>query len=193
MKITPVLLIVLLLTLLATSLVQAQTTEKIALYADKFGTDCSISDTGAPVVFVYMIHEGTGLRLGSVFRAPQPPCWTGATWVGDAFPPGFVFVRSTQDGLGLEVGYGCAALPVYIGKMIFETAGAAEDCCKYPVLAHGYPPQLYPPGVVALDCETHRFPILGGSAVINENANCPCAPPLAAESTTWGRVKSLYH
>jgi hypothetical protein len=138
MKITPALM-GMLLVLLASSLVRAQTTEKITLYADKFGTDCSISDTGASVVFVYMIHEGTGLRLGSVFRAPKPACWTGATWVGDAFPPGFLFAESTQDDLGLEVGYGCTLLPVYIGRMIFETAGAAQDCCKYPVLAHEYP------------------------------------------------------
>lgn len=194
MKITLALLVTPLLMLLATSPVQAQTREKIALFADKAGTDCSISDTEVRTVIVYVIHVGAGSRAATVFRAPKPECWIGATWVGDGFPAGFVFAGSSQ-GSGLEVGYmACLPLPVYVGKIIFEATGDAQECCHYPVL-----PVLptwnpaYPHVVLAFDCFNRYVPISGGSAVINENSSCPCAPPLAVESTTWGRVKSLYH
>jgi hypothetical protein len=194
MKITTTLVaavVVVLLTILATSLVQAQTTEKIALYADKAGTDCSISDTEVRTVIVHMIHVGTGLRLGALFRAPKPDCWMGATWVGDGFPAGYLFAFSSQSA-GLEVSYmACLPLPVYIGKIIFEATGAAQECCPYPVLPTLNP--IYPHIVAAIDCFSRLMPVAGGSVVINENASCPCAPPLAVESTTWGRVKSLYN
>jgi hypothetical protein len=192
MKITPVLLVVLLLTLFATSLVQAQTTEKITLYADRAGTDCSISDTREGTLFVYMFHVGTtGTRNGCEFRAPKPECWTGATWVGDNFQPSFLYIGTSQGG-DLSVAYAaCLPLPVYIGKMIFEVTGAAQACCPYPVLS-----SVWHPSVLTVDCQIpppQEIPILGGSAVINEDPSCPCEPPLAVESTTWGRVKSLYN
>jgi len=192
MKITTALL-GLLLVLSANSLVQAQTTEKIALYADQAGTDCSISDTRVRTIIVYMIHLGSGSRSYDVFRAPKPECWTGATWVGEVINA-FVFSGSTQ-GAGVEVGYGpCMPLPIYVGKMFYEATGAAQECCTYPVLPHGYPALYLPPGILTLECQgSHYIPIIGGSAVINENSSCPCAPPLAVNSATWGRIKSLYH
>ena len=187
MKITPVLLVVLLLALFAASLVQAQTTEKIALYADRAGTDCSISDTGVGTVIVYLFHEGTGTRTVCEFRAPKPECWTGATWVGDGYA--FPAVLGQSQGPDVIVAYpGCIPLPIYIGKIVFEVTGEAQPCCGYSVL-----PSIYYTSVVTADCiNPFTIPIQGGSVVINENASCPCAPPLAVEATTWGQIKSLY-
>ncbi len=186
MKIATVLLS-LVLVLSGKSLVQAQTAEGIMLYADKFGTDCSISDTRAGTVFVYIFHVGTGMRGGCEFRAPKPECWTGATWVGDDFL-GYGVAGQSQ-GPDCSVAYrACLPLPVYVGKMVFEVTGAAQACCVYNVLPSEYRPE----SVLSGDCQGRELPILGGSAVINENDSCPCAPPLAVESTTWGRVKSLY-
>jgi hypothetical protein len=192
MKTTPLLLAVSLLALLTTSLADAQTTEKITLFADRFGADCSISDTREGTLFVYMFHVGgTGTRSGCEFRAPKPGCWTGATWVGDNFQPTFLYIGASQGG-DLSVAYAaCLPLPIYIGKMIFEVTGAAQVCCPYPVI-----PSVWYARVLTVDCGVipeKEIPISGGSAVINENASCPCSPPLAVESTTWGRVKSLYH
>ena len=189
MKITTALLGLMLV--LSVSLpVQAQMAEQITLYADKFGTDCSISDTGEGTVIVYIFHVGTGTRIGCEFRVPKPECWAGATWVGDNF--GSFGVIGQSQGPDVSVAYGaCLPLPIYVGKMVFEVTGSAEPCCRYPVL-----PSVYVPwSVITVDCtsDANTIPILGGSAVINENASCSCEPPLAAESTTWGRVKSLYH
>lgn len=189
MKITPVLRVVVLLTLFATSLVQAQTTEKIALYADRAGTDCSIDDTTVRTLSVYIIHEGTGSRTEAKFGAPKPDCWTGATWVGEVLQAA-LFSGTTQSS-DLQVAYtGCLSLPIYVGRMIFEVTGAAQACCRYPVL----PSVFYPGTIIVHGCTPAEIyiPILGGSATINENASCPCAPPLAVESTTWGQIKSLY-
>ena len=191
MKVTPVLPVALLLTLLATSPVQAQTTEKIALYADKFGTDCSITDVGVRTVYVYMIHEGTGTRTGSEFRAPKPDCWTGAVWDGDELFATVGGQIGYSQGPFLALAYSaCLPLPVYLGRIAFEATGDAEACCRYPVL----PSAFEPASVVAVNCSFDPpIPILAGSTVINENASCPCGPPLAVESATWGQIKSLYH
>ena len=187
MKVTPALLGILLV-LPANSLVRAQTTEKMALFADRAGTDCSISDTGEGTAIVYIFHVGTGTRTGCEFRAPKPECWIGATWVGDAYA--FFFTLGQSQGPDVSVAYdACLTLPIYLGKMIFEVSGNAQPCCRYPVL-----PSVYEPaGILTVDCLGQGIRILSGPAVINENSSCPCAPPLAVEATTWGRVKSLYN
>jgi hypothetical protein len=191
MKITRVLPVVLLLTLVATTLTQAQTTEKIALYADRLGTDCSVADHGVTEVAVYMFHVGTGTRTGASFRAPKPACWAGASWSGDELNGSTIYARAgnTQSQYLDIIYFGCVPLPIYLGKMLFDATGTAESCCAFPVL----PILDYPTNIGGIDCFSRRIPILGGSVVINENASCPCAPPLAVESTTWGRVKSLYN
>ena len=190
MKVTSVLLGVLLLTLLATSLVQAQTTEKITLYADQAGTDCSISETGVQEVSVYMFHEGAGGRLGVLFRALKPPCWTGATWIRDSIDSWLHM--GTSQGQYLAVSYGatagCGILPIYIGKIVFAVTGVAEACCTLRVI-----PGVGEQSVITADCNSFNIPIMAGYAVINEDASCPCSPPLAVDTVTWGRIKSLYH
>lgn len=188
MKITPVLPVVMLLTFLATSLAHAQTTEKLALYADKFGTDCSVSDTGVQSIIVYVIHEGTGTRSGVEFSAVKPQCWTGATFAGEFWNyPTVGGTYGASQGPTLQLFYfACRTLPLYLGKMVFDAIGASQACCNYPVLPSSWE------GLVSFDCYSRYVPILGGSVVINENANCPCAPPLAVESTSWGQIKALY-
>jgi len=188
MKITPALL-GLVLVLSADSLVQAQTAESITLYADRAGTDCSVSDTGVGTAIVYIFHVGTGTRGACEFRAPKPECWSGATWVGDNYA--FPAVLGQSQGPYVTVAYpACLPLPIYIGKIVFDVTGTAQACCRYPVL-----PSVYYQSVVTIDCKNpaEPLPILGGSVVINEDASCPCERPVALESTTWGRVKSLYH
>ena len=124
MRIKHLPLLVLLLTPLTATRVPAQTTEKIALYADRAGTDCSISDSGVGEAIVYIFHVGTGTRIGCEFRAPKPACWIGATWVGDSYAFDFVFGQS--QGPDVSVAYtACLPLPIYIGKMVFEVTGAS--------------------------------------------------------------------
>lgn len=165
-------------------------TEKIALYADAWGSDCSITDTAPGVVEVHMIHIGSVGSTGASFRAPAPACWTGAIWLGDVISP-FLTIGTTQ-GNFIDVGYStCLVSPIHIGRMNFYSAGTGGPCCEYPVLpSTGYPT------AVSVDCAVpfgNLVAIGGGSVMINENSNCLCDPPLAVEETTWGRVKALYH
>ncbi|NIM65349.1 MAG: hypothetical protein GTO51_05090 [Candidatus Latescibacteria bacterium] len=52
--------------------------------------------------------------------------------------------------------------------------------------------------VEAFDCDYRVVPIVGGSDIINATAECWCPPPpdgcypVALESSTWGKIKSLY-
>ena len=73
--------------------------------------------------------------------------------------------------------------------MNFTAIGHGQPCCDYPVLPA--PPE---PGVQVYRCDDRIYHYgTGRGVIINPDASCPCDTPLATESTTWGRVKSLYH
>jgi hypothetical protein len=164
-------------------------TEKIGLYADALGTDCSIADTGPGIIEVHMIHYGSEGSIGVSFRAPKPACWVGAIWVGDVLSEPFQALGGTQQAY-YDVGYaGCRVSPIHIGKMNYFSAGTSNPCCEYPVLPS------YFPTVISVDCQVPfgaEVRIGAGKVTINENENCPCNPPVAVEETTWGGVKALY-
>jgi len=170
-------------------------TEKLTLYADAGGSDCSIADTAPGVVEVHIIWTGSGGRKALRFRAPKPACWTGATWLGDVIAGNFLTIGTTQSD-DLSIAWtACFDLPIYVGKMNFFGVGTGEPCCQYPVLP-GVHSEI-PGSVVGVDCNPPPFgtkvAIGAGKVTINETEDCLCNPPLAVEETTWGRVKALYH
>jgi hypothetical protein len=177
-------------------------TEKITLYADAEGSDCSVTDTAPAIVAVYMFHVGSGVRKASRFMAPKPACWTGAVWVGDVIAPDTEHIGSTQGDFAVNynvAGVSCfnvpRALPIYIGKINYFLTSIGPSCCEYPVLPS--PNSEIPGSVITIVCDNPPFGTLiaigAGKATINENEDCPCNPPLAIEESTWGRVKALYH
>jgi hypothetical protein len=168
-------------------------TEKLTLYADAGGSDCSIADTAPGLVEVHMIWAGSGGRTALHFRAPKPACWTGATWLGDVIAGNFASIGTTQSVSYTIAWTDCFDLPFYVGKMNFFGVGTGEPCCQYPVLAATM--SEIPGSVVGLDCQQpfgNKVAVGAGSATINETEDCLCNPPLAVEETTWGRVKALY-
>jgi len=172
-------------------------TEKITLYADAAGTDCSVTETVPGLVSVYMFHLGSGDRAMSRFMAPKPTCWTSAVWAGDLVSPDMWYTGNTQTGLTVfyqAPGVACyqapMSLPTYIGTISYFVVSIGPSCCEYAVL-----PIPAAASVQAADCNSPFGTLLAigaGKVTINETEDCPCNPPLAIEETTWGRVKSLY-
>jgi hypothetical protein len=170
---------------------RVQANEEVALFTDAQMTSCSVTESFPGVVVLHLFHVGSGCRRGVEFKAPIPACWAGATWLGDNIVSPFLTIGSTQ-GPWLAIAYTeNRALPVYLGTITIMTAGTGGGCCEYPVLNS----DAYPPKVVAtVDCANNLLFTSGGKAVINADASCPCGQhPTPVESTTWGRVKSLYH
>jgi hypothetical protein len=167
--------------------------EKITLYADAAGTDCSVTETVPGLVSVYLFHVGLGRRRASFFTARKPDCWTGAVWVGDVFPPGMAFIGNTQSDFSVHY-CDCRDLPTFIGTINYFVTSIGSSCCEYPVLPMSNP--QIPGSVLTHDCSvpfSTLYAIGAGKVTINETEDCLCDPPLAVEETTWGRVKALYH
>jgi hypothetical protein len=161
--------------------VHAQTT-KVELFADANGTSCELVDQGTALRSIYVFHTGTASSTGLRFKVSKPDCWLGATWVGDVSP----FVTVGSSSLDWSVAYvACKTLPVYVGQINYFATGASLPCCE--IVAQ---PAFQ---FVWTDCDFGEHPLVAGQkVVINANESCRCGGPLATETSTWGRVKSLY-
>jgi hypothetical protein len=164
--------------------------DRIEFSADAVMSTCVVSDAPG-LVRVHMFHTGSLPAAGVFFFAPTPPCWVGATWLGDIIVspwlPGYANSHSPN---GLAVTYqACVQPPIYLGYMNFLVSGQALPCCEYHVIAPTGSPGVV--GVSNCDLQTYRVASTR-PAIINGNSNCPCESPLSTAETTWGRVKALY-
>lgn len=163
---------------------------RVELYADTQMSTCSISEPiSPPIVQVHAFLKAQGLVTGVRFKAPKPDCWVGATWLGDA---------SIYGGIGnsqsdWSVGFGQCLTGdsgVHIGAMSYLISGQALACCVVDAL-----PAIQ---FVYTDCASPFFlehPLSPSKPlIVNPDNTCGCQGGivLRTESTTWGRVKSLY-
>jgi hypothetical protein len=175
--------------------------DRLDLYADQGMTQCSLSDTSPGLKFVHVFLSGPASATAVGFIAPRPPCWQGATWVGDALPGARAISGNTQTEFfttlyevpGTDPNANpCKVPPVLVCSVLFVTTGAALPCCEMSVA-----PIPHPVGsflhLYYHDCFFDEKPLAVGQKVtINPDASCPCGLPVATEQSTWGRVKSLY-
>jgi hypothetical protein len=162
--------------------------DTIGLYADPSGESCNIvATTPFALTYVYVVHVTDG-AAASMFRAPKPACWTGATWIGDSTPYcAGVGCGDSQTGIALV--YGACRIDVHILTITYFVQGASESCCLYPLLPHPWSPGGQ---VEVADCQFNPGVAMGLIAAVNGGPTCPCGYPVPVEETTWGRVKSLY-
>jgi len=172
--------------------------DKIELYANLERTQCTLSENvDPPGVSIYVFLTGPVPATGARFKVPKPDCWVGATWVGDSLYPEHLSVGDSQTdwSIGFFAGHGgCIPShtpPIFIGTVNFSVAGQSLPCCEVKV----EPAQQF----VFTDCDVnyaYEHPLSTGQTVfVNADASCSCELsllPLRTESSTWGRVKSLY-
>jgi hypothetical protein len=160
---------------------------RIVFFADEAMSICELVDDGLAIRAVHVFLLGSEPSTGAGIAAPKPACWSGATWVGDIVPV-------TEGGGGqygnsqtvLSIAFGaCLSPPLHVATINYFTTGVAGDCCGYNVV----------PGVTRyVACVTFdEVPAAPAPPlIINPNETCRCGQPVAAEASTWGRVKSLY-
>jgi hypothetical protein len=154
------------------------------LYADPQGMNEVIWDTPpGGLRLVYVVHMGNPLggATGCQFSAPMPACFTGV-YLSDSniFP---VVIGTSQTGAA--VGYGaCRSYPIHVMTIAFFGYGTTPECCFWWVQ-----PDPNVGDVLAGDCNYGVVSVTGGATIFNPSEN---GCPTSEESSTWGKVKSLY-
>ncbi len=176
----------------------AQATDYLRFYSDVAGTTCFLNYTDIGVATVHIFQTGPVRSAALQFSAIAPACWSGATWLGDAVNGAWLSLGSSQDPVyGLSVATsGCQDLPLYVGSINHLVTDLSVECCEY---APGPIEDARVPGTLQyVDCtnpSSHNWvirPLQPVGLTVNSNPSCPCEQPLAATTTTWGRVKALY-
>jgi hypothetical protein len=160
----------------------------ISAYADPFGTDVCLYDTGVGILEVFIVHNIVltypSEAQASQFAAPKPACLEG-TYLDESSP--FPTVGNSQTGISIAYP-GCQTEgPLLILTIRYTVTGNTPAGCAYEVV----PDPADPTGQVTfVDCSSVVQETWGGVAYIN--GYDPICEPVAAEETTWGRIKSLY-
>jgi hypothetical protein len=156
----------------------------LILADDTRGEDCDLEDKSAGIRSFLVVHVSATNVAACMFSAPVPACFTG-TWLSDT-PQYPVTLGDSQNGI--SVGYGeCLSSPIHVMTINFFCQGTSSNCCYYKIFPH---PDVESGEVEVADCFGNVIPGIGGRAVVNPTASCPCGPP--TQDSTWGRVKSLY-
>jgi hypothetical protein len=89
---------------------------------------------------------------------------------------------------GVAIGYGaCVPSPNHILTIQYFGSGLTGPCCLYKV----YPDPFIPSAQIeVVDCANNILFATGGAALINPDATCTCY--VAAEETTWGKMKAIF-
>ena len=154
------------------------------LFADNQGLACNITvPVGSPLT-VYVVHKSPSGATGSVWRLSAP---TGPTFFYNGGSVGNANILSIGDPVsGISLAYGgCINGDFLIYSLnFFATAPVAP--CTYMRLVED-PTQ---PAPISVDCNFAEVPVVAGQGILNATVACDC--DVATESTTWGKVKSLY-
>ncbi len=173
--------------LLAAVSTSATAQHKIALYADAAHSVTEAFDNSPGMLTLYVVHEGFELDgTAAFFKIVGSPGFTGV-WTGET--TSFLFMGTSQTGLSLAYGEFCLPTPVPLVEIQYALSGTSDECSFLEVVAHpdvdifGGPP-------VTMDCDLTERSAIGGRLIINPNPDCSSLP---VHTSTWGRIKVLYH
>jgi hypothetical protein len=162
----------------------------IGLYSDSPGySDCSLRETLYTTNTVYIVHTIASHGNTAQFRIIH-------NW--NALPQAISFGSNLTLGdvyTGITVTYvGCKPLPYLIGTLSFIPLTPTPRCTAFKVL----PDPAVPSGQIeVVDCSYQIHAATGGELWVNTECMMCGLPegcdPVAAETTSWGRVKALYH
>jgi hypothetical protein len=185
--------LVLIGSLVVTGAVQAATGGRIDLYSDAALSACSLTDTEPGIASVYVVHRIAGFpvvvdgTVGILFRLVSSTGFTG-TWIDDVFPAGMIPSGTSQSSIAVAYGGLCMRSDVLVLQARYQMQGASPPCA----FVETAPYRDYF-AILASPCGLDPLPVDGEHIYVNPDASCPCdVPPVATDSSTWGRVKALY-
>jgi hypothetical protein len=161
---------------------------RISLYSDPAFVECALSDSEPGYADVFLVHN-IGPVVGNAylirFQLTASAGFTG-TWVQDAVPSGMSAVGTSPNGIVINY-QACRSGDVHILRATYQLLGTSSACSF--LRASGYPGVGF---IETMDCSFDSYSVEGGTLVVNPNESCPCQGPIAAQPSTWGRVKALY-
>jgi hypothetical protein len=155
----------------------------IGVFADTEGLSTYLTDNGS-LVQVYIVHVVTSGASGSQFMVVQG---NGAcmTYLGETSPFPTVLGNSQT---GIAIAYGvCLYPPIHL--LTINYMGCNSPLCS--IVETVPDPAVTPPEILVADCEDPPNLVAAGGSFAWVNYHSSCA--IAAEATSWGQIKSLYH
>ena len=158
----------------------------VRLYADAAGSTYWIHDPEGTVSIYVFLNAGFSTGATELFfAAPKPSCFN-AVYVGETHD--FTTSGDSQTGMYVFLGGECLSGPRRLAVITYEILGATPECCYYWVQ-----PYVTPGSDVIgyFDCSGSLS--YGGRAYLLINpSESVCFEVVPAETSTWGKVKSLY-
>ena len=152
----------------------------LRLYADPALTQCTLSDTDPSVASVYVAYSTVYIgTIGARFRVASSPGFTGL-WLADATP--YVHIGSSQSDFSVAFEE-CKRGTFLFLTITYQLLGTST--CSNLAIA---PSMGFPFSFCFDDC-WDGYPCQDNKALY---VNCDGCNPVAAELTTWGKVKALY-
>jgi hypothetical protein len=165
--------------------------DRIELYADAQRSSCAIAEPiSPPIVQVHVFLTGPTNATGVRFKAPKPDCWVGATWLGDIVPASYGTIGNSQTDWSIGFGSCISTTPAaYVGASSYLISNQALACCA----VNAIPAVQFAFTDCSVNFSEHDL-VPSKPLIVNPDQTCACQPGvvLATESTTWGRMKSLY-
>lgn len=146
----------------------------IGLYSDASGNTCSFSGDAPGLVTAYVVVRPEQAGVSAVrFSAPVPACF-GATFLGEATPPGALLLGSSQTGASIALQQ-CSVMPVNVLQITYQRTGGTTPCCEYTIAADPSAGQL-----AATNCWYQDIPLTAVTSHFNADETCECvgnSPP----------------
>jgi len=167
--------------------------DRIGVYADVGGTNCSFNPAAFALQNLYVVHEVDGGAKVSKFKVND---LSGMTSTGASVQAPFLSIGTFP--LGIEIAYPTCQ----IGKIVIGTLGyfhqlEVMDCSRsVEIVAH--PGSQVPGEVVVVDCGEPfgAIEVAQGGRAWGGTDPVACGdcyePPLATQESTWGGIKALY-
>ena len=166
--------------------------EIIGIFSDSRGCPCEVTDRAGDVLLtIAVLHVDSPGARGSRFSATKPACLEVTYLYETAF---FFALGNSQTGISFDYGQ-CLTGTYQLLTITFFAYGLTPDCCYFEVL----PDPFAPSGEIeVIDCDNQVSFVSGLFDIVNSTEICQCAPgpvechPVPAETSTWGKIKTLY-
>jgi hypothetical protein len=157
----------------------------IGLFADTYGTSCSMYDQTPGLVGVYAVHIGAPGAVACQFRVEDGPGMN-MMWLSDTAWGIWIGCSHCPEGIAIPYGI-CLSSPIHVLTMNYFAQMISEDCSWIRVV----PSETLPSGEIEVfDCNDTLLYATGGTLIVNPTDDCQCDVP--AEASTWGKIKEMY-
>jgi hypothetical protein len=162
----------------------AAQTDEIGLYTDPGYTECTLADTGARTVNVYVVHSTLAGSRASQFRVRSSSGAT-LTYLSEQSP--WLTLGDSQSGVAVAYGE-CLYSDIPVMTISYFASGSSSTCSYLQVVAD---PKSGESTVRMVRCSGGEFMEGSGSRlVINSDGSCECGATTVF--TNWGKVKARF-